>query len=186
MRAVRDRKRRMVSGWNEVYLENYRKTGAEVIFGTGRFIAPKILEALAEQLGVKGRVEFMGFLTRDLLQTAVQQIAVVLMPFICEETAGLAAMEQMMRGKLVIASNIGGLGEVVDDGGLRFPAGNLEALTECMRTALDNPEMVERKGEAAKYRALKYFSQQRMVKEHVELHAQLLRPDGDTGHRTAA
>ncbi|PYU54270.1 MAG: mercuric reductase, partial [Acidobacteria bacterium] len=29
MRVVRERKRRMVSGWNDVYLENYRKTGAE-------------------------------------------------------------------------------------------------------------------------------------------------------------
>ncbi len=44
MRAVRERKRRMVSGWNEVYLENYKNTGAEFILGTGRFIGPKTLE----------------------------------------------------------------------------------------------------------------------------------------------
>jgi pyruvate/2-oxoglutarate dehydrogenase complex dihydrolipoamide dehydrogenase (E3) component len=44
MRAVRERKRRMVSGWNDVYLENYKKTGAELILGTGRFIGPKTLE----------------------------------------------------------------------------------------------------------------------------------------------
>ncbi len=44
MRAVRERKRRMVSGWNNVYLENFRKTGAEFILGSGRFIGPKTLE----------------------------------------------------------------------------------------------------------------------------------------------
>ena len=44
MRAVRERKRRMVSHWNDVYLENYKKTGAELIFGVGRFIGPKTLE----------------------------------------------------------------------------------------------------------------------------------------------
>ena len=44
MSGVRDRKRRMVSGLNEMYLENYRKTGAEFILGTGRFIAPKVVE----------------------------------------------------------------------------------------------------------------------------------------------
>src|SRR5262249_26147783 len=45
MRAVRERKRRMVSGWNDVYLENYKKSGAELILGSGSFIGPKTLEA---------------------------------------------------------------------------------------------------------------------------------------------
>ena len=44
MHAVRERKRKMVSGWNGVYLENYKKTGAELILGSGRFIGPKTLE----------------------------------------------------------------------------------------------------------------------------------------------
>ena len=34
MSAVRDRKRRMVSGWNKVYLENYKNSGAEFILGS--------------------------------------------------------------------------------------------------------------------------------------------------------
>src|SRR5205823_13937848 len=44
MPAVRDRKRRMVSGLNELYLGNYKKTGAEFICGPGRFIAPRTVE----------------------------------------------------------------------------------------------------------------------------------------------
>jgi pyruvate/2-oxoglutarate dehydrogenase complex dihydrolipoamide dehydrogenase (E3) component len=44
MSAVRDRKRRMVSNWNNVYRENYKKSGAEFIFGSGRFIGPKTVE----------------------------------------------------------------------------------------------------------------------------------------------
>src|SRR5215471_15512642 len=44
MRGVRERKRMMVSGWNDVYLENYKKTGAEWILGSGQFIRPKTLE----------------------------------------------------------------------------------------------------------------------------------------------
>ena len=46
MSAVRDRKRRMVSGWNNVYLDNYKKSGAEFILGSGRFIGPKTVEAM--------------------------------------------------------------------------------------------------------------------------------------------
>ena len=45
MPGVRDRKRKMVVGLNEMYMENYRKTGAEFILGTGRFVAPRTVEA---------------------------------------------------------------------------------------------------------------------------------------------
>jgi pyruvate/2-oxoglutarate dehydrogenase complex dihydrolipoamide dehydrogenase (E3) component len=45
MSRVRERKRRMVRGLNEMYLENYKKTGAEFISGTGRFMAPRTIEA---------------------------------------------------------------------------------------------------------------------------------------------
>src|ERR1700751_2976968 len=44
MSVVRERKRRMVSSWNEAYLGNYKNSGAEFIVGSGRFIGPKTLE----------------------------------------------------------------------------------------------------------------------------------------------
>jgi pyruvate/2-oxoglutarate dehydrogenase complex dihydrolipoamide dehydrogenase (E3) component len=45
MSGVRERKRRMVTGLNEMYLENYRKTGGEFLLAAGRFIAPRTVEA---------------------------------------------------------------------------------------------------------------------------------------------
>jgi pyruvate/2-oxoglutarate dehydrogenase complex dihydrolipoamide dehydrogenase (E3) component len=44
MAAVRARKRAMVSGLNEMYLENFKQTGAELILGSGHFVGPKTLE----------------------------------------------------------------------------------------------------------------------------------------------
>jgi pyruvate/2-oxoglutarate dehydrogenase complex dihydrolipoamide dehydrogenase (E3) component len=44
MEKVRERKRKMVSGLNRMYLENYKKTGAELIMGSGKFVAPKTVE----------------------------------------------------------------------------------------------------------------------------------------------
>lgn len=46
MSGVRERKREMVTGLNETYLENYKQTGAEFMFGRGRFIAPRTVEAI--------------------------------------------------------------------------------------------------------------------------------------------
>src|SRR5882757_2427341 len=49
MTEVRERKRRMVRGLNDMYMENYRNTGAEFILGTGRFIASRTVQvALAD------------------------------------------------------------------------------------------------------------------------------------------
>jgi pyruvate/2-oxoglutarate dehydrogenase complex dihydrolipoamide dehydrogenase (E3) component len=44
MPAVRARKRAMVSGLNDLYLDNYRQTGAEFILGSGRFTGPRTVE----------------------------------------------------------------------------------------------------------------------------------------------
>lgn len=44
MRGVRARKRAMVSGLNDMYLDNFKQTGAEFILGSGRFVSPKTLE----------------------------------------------------------------------------------------------------------------------------------------------
>src|SRR3984957_9668883 len=46
MGAVRARKRAMGSGLNELYLEHYKQTGAELIFGSGRFVGPRTVEAV--------------------------------------------------------------------------------------------------------------------------------------------
>src|SRR5262249_15311002 len=47
MSGVRERKRRMVTGLNDMYLENYKNTGAILILGgTGRFIAPRTVEVV--------------------------------------------------------------------------------------------------------------------------------------------
>jgi len=44
MAAVLGRKRMMVSGLNDMYLANYKQTGAEFILGPGRFVGEKTLE----------------------------------------------------------------------------------------------------------------------------------------------
>jgi pyruvate/2-oxoglutarate dehydrogenase complex dihydrolipoamide dehydrogenase (E3) component len=54
MSGVRDRKRNMVTGLNKMYLDNYRKTGAEFILGTGRFIAPRVVEIALPDGTIRG------------------------------------------------------------------------------------------------------------------------------------
>ena len=144
------------------------------------------LRRLTEELELENYVEFTGFITGPVFQAAMKDIAAVVMPSVWEETAGLAAIEQMMRGRLVIASDIGGLGEVVDDCGLRFPAGNTEALAQCMKSVLDHPEIIGRKGDNARRRALDLFSERRMLQDHVDLYRRLAPSGGGEKARPPA
>jgi len=44
MPIVRERKRKMVSGLNQMYMDNYKKTDAEFVLESGRFLAPKTVQ----------------------------------------------------------------------------------------------------------------------------------------------
>jgi glycosyltransferase involved in cell wall biosynthesis len=131
------------------------------------------LEALVERLGLRDRVTLTGLLRGAMLDEALHDVTAVVMPSIWEETAGLAAIEHMMRGRLVIAADIGGLAEVVDDAGLKFQARDVAGLTLCLRLALDQPDLVRRLGTRARSRALKVFCWSRMVEEHLALYQTL-------------
>ena len=124
------------------------------------------LEASVREMDLTGWVRLTGSLQGSMLQERLKDIGVVIMPSICEETAGLAAMEQMMRGRLVIAADIGGLGEVVGDAALKFPAGDAQALADRMAQVLDDARIVDEVGAKARQRAQRMFKFDRMIHEH--------------------
>src|SRR5262245_1838472 len=53
MAAVRDRKRKMVEGLVALHLQKYRESGAELVMGTGRFVAPRTVEAALKAGGTR-------------------------------------------------------------------------------------------------------------------------------------
>ena len=53
MSAVRDRKRKMVTGLVDMHFDLYKKSGAELVMGSGRFIGPKTIEVALEGGGAR-------------------------------------------------------------------------------------------------------------------------------------
>lgn len=132
------------------------------------------LEQQAEAFGLRDKIQFTGFLRGKDLDAAVENVSAVIMPSICEETAGLSAMEQMMRGRPVIVSDIGGLAEVTGDGGLKFSPGDAGELAQCMQLLVEDPRFLAELGGRAKERASKLFTQNRMVEEHLNIFRSVL------------
>jgi glycosyltransferase involved in cell wall biosynthesis len=128
------------------------------------------LEVHCRKLSLQHRIEFTGSLRDEALDSALADVSVIVMPSIWRETAGLAAIEQMMRGRVVIAADIGGLGEVVGDTALKFPVGDTEALAGCLRRILNDPDLQRELGSRARARATKLFHEQRMIKEHQKIY----------------
>src|ERR1700688_212558 len=128
------------------------------------------LEELIRRDNLEPFTSITGFLTGDAFAHALRDISVVVMPSTCEETAGLAAIEQMMDGHLVIAADIGGLTEVVGDSGLKFAPGNAASLADCLRSVIENPALIGSFGEKARGRALQLFQRSKMVAEHVQIY----------------
>ena len=53
MSAVRDRKRKMVDGLVAIHQQKYRESGAELVMGDGRFVAPKTVEVALNAGGTR-------------------------------------------------------------------------------------------------------------------------------------
>lgn len=132
------------------------------------------LEALTAELGLTGRVTFAGELRRQQVDELLRSTDVVVMPSLCEETAGLAAMEQMMTSGVVVASEIGGLAEVVNGVGLKFPPGNSEELCSRLLSIANKPSDLVQLGSLARARALNQFTVERFIAEHSSLYQALL------------
>ena len=132
------------------------------------------VESLIRRDHLENHVSIKGYLSGQKLAEALRDVGVVVMPSVWEETAGLAAIEQMMRGRLVIASEIGGLAEVVGSTGLCFAPGSADALAECMRHVLQEPELIDKLGLQARMRALRLFARRRMILEHHQVYRDVL------------
>jgi glycosyltransferase involved in cell wall biosynthesis len=128
------------------------------------------LETLIQQNKLESFISITGFLTGEAFARALQDVSVVVMPSTWEETAGLAAIEQMMRGRLAIAADIGGLTEVLGDTGLKFTPGNAVSLANCLRSPIENPALIGSYGEKARSRALQLFQRSKMVAEHSRIY----------------
>ncbi len=122
----------------------------------------KRLEALSEELGVKsdtGNVEFLGYVDRGHLHRIVSKTMCVAMPSIWYENFPYTVLEAFALGKPVVASDIGGLPEMVADGetGLLFEPGSVRGLDGAIRYLQENPGRAEEMGRKARQRVEREF-----------------------------
>jgi glycosyltransferase involved in cell wall biosynthesis len=131
------------------------------------------LELLARELNVANTVLFTG--ERNDIQQLLQEVNISVLPSLSEGLSN-SLLESMAAGLPVIATNVGGNPEIVQDGktGFLVPARDEKALSDAIVRVLKAPELGERFGQAGYERVSKHFSLAATVRKTEELYTMLL------------
>jgi glycosyltransferase involved in cell wall biosynthesis len=145
------------------------------VFFTGRLSPEKGVRELAEatrgmNLVVTGDgplrdlVPTRGFVSRAELETCFERAAVVVCPSL-SEGFGVVCAEAMAHGKAVVASEVGGLANLIEHGrtGLLVPPGNVGALRAAIEFLLEDADLRRRLGAAARERIESCYGWERVT-----------------------
>ena len=136
------------------------------------------LSTLVRQLGIGERVTFLGH--RDDVPALLQDADVFVLPSRSEAFPN-SIMEAMAAGVPVVASDVGGIPELVRDGvtGRLVPPGDVDRLSSALLSLLDNPAQAEAFGRAGRRTIEQTYSFDRMVEQFQTLY------DTELSSRTA-
>ena len=128
---------------------------------------------LARQLGVCDRVSFLG--PRDALPELLAPARVFLLAS-REESFGLSALEAMSCGTPVVATDVGGVSEVVEHGvsGLLARADDQDGYAECVRALLADDERAGQMSRAARAASAERFDRDNVVGRYEALYRRLI------------
>ena len=99
------------------------------------------LTALASHLGIRDRLTILGRVDDRVLAGLYRDAALLCMPSLAEGF-GLPVLEAMAAGLPVLASDLPAVREVAGEAAVRFPAGDVEALTAALQRLLADPALL--------------------------------------------
>lgn len=122
---------------------------------------------MAKKIGIADRVRFIGF--QPKVSRFLADWEIFILSSALPEAFGLVILNAMALRKPVIATKIGGIPEVVEDGetGILVPPKNLEQLAEAIINLEREPERRKKLGDAGHERFKKYFTLDRMAEEYI-------------------
>ena len=132
-------------------------------------------EAVATRLNVSDDVIFAGQQPQSMIREYLSIADLLLLPS-QSESFGLVALEAMACEVPVIATRVGGLPELVEDGatGFLFPVGDVNAMAAGAISLLSNQALTQQFGRLAREVAITRFSAERIIPEYEALYAGLI------------
>lgn len=121
-------------------------------------------------------IEFLGFKNREEITDIYKNCISTILPCNWFEIFGMTNIESFINGKPVIASNIGGIPEIVENNinGLLFEPGNIEELKNCILKYWDNPELAVQHGKNGYRKAITQYTEDKYYKELIKVYKEVL------------
>jgi glycosyltransferase involved in cell wall biosynthesis len=117
-------------------------------------------KALAGELGINDRVDFLGWVLHEALDRYFEEAAVVAVPSVWAEPFCLVGIEAMARSRPVVAFKVGGIPQWLEDGKTGLLARDVSpgALAESIDTLLGDRDLAREMGAYGRKRAMEEFS----------------------------
>ena len=121
-------------------------------------------------------VEFVGFKNREEINEYYQNCIATILPCNWFEIFGMTNIESFINGKPVVASDIGGIPEIVEHNvnGLLFEPTNVEQLKECILTYWNNPELVIEHGKNGYQKAKTQYTEEKYYNELIKIYEEVV------------
>jgi glycosyltransferase involved in cell wall biosynthesis len=131
------------------------------------------LKALVHRLGLHNHILFLGAINN--VPEVLKIIDIGVLPSF-NEGFGRVIIEYMAAGKPVVATNVGGIPEIVVGGrtGYLVPCGDADSLARSIVSLIDNSVSAKKMGENGRIRAEKLFSNEKNISETQELYLEIL------------
>ena len=150
--------------------------GRLTIYGDGSEL--EAVRRAIEDCAVGDRVTMAGAVRPDTIAAALDDLDALLLPSADSEGTPVAVLEAMSRGRAVIATPVGGLVDILEDGvsGLFFD-GSPEDLADKL-AAVSEPGVAAKLGAAARAAWVERLSPDRVVDQFEAIYASLTPPSG--------
>lgn len=127
------------------------------------------LQSLAMSLGLAGRVHFPGYQYNLVPYYSAMNVFALLSE---QESFGLVVAEAMFCELPVVATRVGGMKFVVEDGGTGFLVDPYapEQAAQMLESLIAKPGLAKRMGEAGRLRAMEKYSSHRYVKDVLQMY----------------
>jgi glycosyltransferase involved in cell wall biosynthesis len=131
------------------------------------------LERVAAEVGVGDRVVFMGSVENTRMPSVYSSADLVVIPSLVEATS-IAALEAMACERVVAASRVGGLPEIIDDRvGILFESGSPPAIARAIEQAAERSD-IRGMGREARRRVEANWSIARIAEIHEDIYRKIL------------
>jgi glycosyltransferase involved in cell wall biosynthesis len=142
-----------------------------LLVGEGKF--KDALLSLVKELSLEPNVFFLAVTQRE--QNILPLFDIFVMPS-RQEGLGLSVMEAQAQGLAVVASDVGGLPTLIEDGktGLLIPKENIEQLAQAIISLIEHPQKRAALGEAAYHFIAKNFPFENMINQTLDVYQKVI------------